>query len=302
VVKRFTQPQEGIVGGNQTGIVGTQGGAMWGNRPLPYGVPSPYQQSAAQGPQTPPAQSGGVVTKLGPEQTRNSESLGAEGAAYRDAAAQSSKGLAELGQIRKTLDYFTPGPTLPARAKLAGIAQDVPFGLGRTVADALVPNSQTALPAIAGMEKFGVGLTAEQSKVFGSREGQQVIGMIKSSMPNAGMVPGAPQLILDAQMGIHKYIIDKAQGAEQWKQDARHNGSLDGFSEAWDRTHPVSSYISNLPALEALSQGKQLGAAKEPSYSIAPAAKGNITVQQVLKSGTAEQKAKLAAKGYLVQE
>lgn len=318
LVKRFTTPQTGVVAGGGKGIVGTEGDALFGPGGVLgalSGVVNGQQSAAPAQPQPAPAPPnsprGRVQTDLSPEQRTDSEALGAEAGAYRSAAAQSSKAIAELGTIKQTLDYFTPGPTLPARASIAGVAQEVP-GIGRYIADALVPNSKTALPAIAGMEKFAVGLTAEQSKVFGSREGQQVIGMIKSANANAGMVPGAPQLVLDAQLGVHQYIMDKAQGAEAWKAEPAHNDSLKGFSEAWDREHPVSQYVHNLPALQNIAEGKPPGAprndtpatgpAATPSYAIAPAARGNATVQQVLKNGTAEQKAKLAAKGYLVTQ
>ncbi|MGN6589883.1 MAG: hypothetical protein ACTHKE_06305, partial [Sphingomicrobium sp.] len=209
--------------GNQELPPGNRLTQMFGNGTLPYGAPNPGGTPAT--PTAPPAATPVApsrVLKLGPEQTKNAEALGEEAADYRKAVSQSSNAMAQLNEVADSLKYFTPGPTLPARAALAGYAQEVP-GIGRSIANTLVPNSQSALPAIAAMEKIGVGLTAEQSKVFGSREGQQVIGMIKSAMPNAAMVPGAPQVIIDAQKGLHQWVIDKGNAAQAY---INQNGTL----------------------------------------------------------------------------
>lgn len=263
-----TQPQTGVLPGNGEGIVGTRLGAL-GGATGPYSFLNNVLAGpqASNAPAAQPQPRAPVQTKLSPEQETNSKALGEQAADYRTAMDQSSKAIAQLDQISDTLNYFKPGPTLPMRAKIAGYAQELP-GVGRTLADTLVPNSATALPAIAAMEKFSVGLTAEQSKVFGSREGQQVIGMIKSAMPNAEQVPGAPETIIEAQKGVHQWIVDKALAAQQWLRDPANHGSLNGFSEAWDQTHPVSSYVGNLPALANIAKGLPPSAPREASGPI----------------------------------
>lgn len=330
VVSSLFTPQPGILPGGAPGVVGNQLSTLFPDGRLPYGAPSPFSQAAPAPPQSPQAAPGAaqaapapaptaqqrapVQTALSPEQSKVSEGLGADANSYRDAIAQSSKAQGELGLMKQSLANFTPGPWTPALASAAGVSQQL-GPPGKWLADKLIPNSATALPAIAALEKQSVGLTAEQSKVFGSREGQQVIGMIKSANANAGMVPGAPDIILDAQIALHQYVIDKGQAALTWRKNPDNNGSLDGFAESWDKVHPVSSYIPNMPALKNISEGKPPSAARAPdssgqttpaasaqSYGIAPAAKGNATVQLVLKNGTPQQKAALAAKGYLVAQ
>lgn len=262
LVERATTPQPGVLPGGGQGIVGTQLGAMGGANG-PYSFLNNLTGSVPVTATTGNAPAGPVQTKLSPEQEENSKALGEQAASYREAQNQSLNALAQLKEMQGSLKYFTPGPTLPFRAGVAGYAQEVP-GVGRVVANALVPNSQQALPAIAALEKLSVGLTAEQSKVFGSREGQQVIGMIKSAMPNAAQVPGAPQVILDAQTGVHQWIVDKTNAALQWQQDPAHHGSLAGFSEAWNSAHPVSSYV-NLRAIENLAKGTPTQGAPQSS-------------------------------------
>ena len=257
-------PQEGVLPGGGTGVVGNRLGAMFGNGQLPYGANAPAGSQPSAPSATPAPAPAPVQTKLSPEQNKNSEELGANAGAYRTAIGQSSKAQAELGLMKQTLNYFQPDPTLPARAQIAGYMQAVP-GVGNTLANAFVSNSATALPAIAALEKLSVGLTAEQSKVFGSREGQQVIGMIKSANAHAGMVPGAPEVVIDAQNGLHQAIIDKGQAALAWKNDPANHGSLDGFSEQWDASHPVSSYVPNMPALQNIAEGKPPGAPRASS-------------------------------------
>jgi len=270
-----TEPLKGVLPGGGEGIVGTGlsslGGASGAFAPL-NNIFGPQPGSPSASPAGLPRLGAPVQTKLSPEQDKNSEALGEEGATYRTATTQSSKALGQLDELRGTLKYFTPGPMVPTLASLAGVAQS--FGApGRYVADKLIPNSATALPAIAAMEKIGVGLTAEQSKVFGSREGQQVIGMIKSAMANAAQVPGAPETIIDGQAGMHQWIVDKGLAARKWIADPANHGSLNGFSEQWDVSHPVSSYV-NLRAIENIAKGLPPGspqAAPAPSTPAAPA-------------------------------
>lgn len=256
--------QTGVLPGGGTGVVGNKLDTTFPNGQYPFlqGLTTGTQSQPGAAPA--PVPSAPVQTKLSPEQTKNSQALGDDLSSYREQVSKSSNALAQLDEISSALTYFKPGPTLPMRAKAAGYAQEIPL-VGRSLADSLVPNSAAALPAIAAMEKIGVGLTAEQSKVFGSREGQQVIGMIKSAMPNAEMVPGAPQIIVDAMKGAHQWSIDKGVAAQAWVKDPAHHGSLDGFSTVWDTTHPVSAYVKNLPALAAIARGMPPTAVDQPT-------------------------------------
>jgi hypothetical protein len=181
-------------------------------------------------------------------------------------------------------DRFTPGPTMPLRSGIASYAQEVP-GVGRMVADALVPNSAQALPAIAAVKKLAVEMTAEQSKVFGSREGQQVIGMIRSALPSIESVPGAPQIIMQSLGGLNKYHTDTEQALAAWKADPTHNGSIEGFQEAWNKTNPPANYVP-MDKLTAIVGGSSQSTA---APALAPKAQSNKTAQvmieKVLKSG-----------------
>lgn len=261
-----TEQQIGVLPGGGEGVVGTKLGAMGGANDQYSFLNNLFGRGSQTAPAgsapTAPAANTPVQTKLSPEQVQNSKALGEDLAGYREQVSKSSNAMAQLSEISAALDHFTTGPTLPMRAKVASFAQEIPV-IGQSIADRFVPNSATALPAIAAMEKIGVGLTAEQSKVFGSREGQQVIGMIKSAMPNAEMVPGAPQIIVDAMKGMHQWSIDKGMAAQAWIKNPANHGSLDGFSTAWDAAHPVSSYVGNLPALAALAN-KQAPAQAAP--------------------------------------
>jgi hypothetical protein len=162
-------------------------------------------------------------------------------------------------------DRFTPGPTMPIRSGIASYAQEVP-GVGRAAADFLVPNSAQALPAIAAVKKLAVEMTAEQSKVFGSREGQQVIGMIKSALPSIESVPGAPQIIMQSLSGINQYHSETEQALARWKADPSHNGSVAGFQESWNATNPPSKYVP-MDKLEAIVGGSPQAAPPAKSVS-----------------------------------
>jgi hypothetical protein len=165
-----------------------------------------------------------------------------------------------------------------------------------------VSNSEQTLPAIKILDKLSTVMTGMQLKEgYGTREAAQIINMVRSSYPNAGQVPGAPEALLKFMDGMNQWTIDTQKGLAEWK--STHGNSAEGFPEAWNQSHPASS-VPPLTLLQDISQGKPLGTTqpKEPTYAIAPAARGNSTVQAILKSGSPEDKAKLAAKGYLVTQ
>ncbi len=324
------EPQIGVLPGGGEGVVGNKLDTMFGGGPLPYGAPSPYKgrTAAAQaaGEIPPPgvamkdwlaakadaANNPGseyhyygagntpmpVQTKLSPEQAAQSKNLGEYEQEIHKSATVAGQSQGKLNTLGTMFDRFTPGPTMPLRSGIASYAQEVP-GVGRAVADALVPNSAQALPAIAAVKKLAVEMTAEQSKVFGSREGQQVIGMIKSALPSIESVPGAPQIIMQSLAGINKYHIDTEQAVAAWKADPAHNGSLEGFQETWNKTNPPSNYVP-MDKLEAIVGGAPQS---QSAPTLSPKAQGNKTaqvmIQNVLKSGDAAKIQELRTLGWI---
>ena len=190
---------------------------------------------------------------------------------------------------------------------MASIRQQYP--LATTINEA-APSLAAKTPlGMAAMEKLTVGLTAEQSKVFGSREGQQVIGMIKSAMPNVAMVPGAPETIIKSQMAVHQWFIDRDQAMQQWLNNPQHHGSTEGFAQEWNAVHPVSSYIPDLPALKNIAEGKPPNAPRESGSeksgpanlpTLTQAGQNNATVRTILQQNpSAQQLDALRRKGYI---
>lgn len=192
------------------------------------------------------------ITKLGQGATAEQADTGKNTAEYRNgvfAAGDSARTQdATLGEMGQALKNFTPGPTLPTRAAIAGYAQEVPV-VGRKLADVLVPNSQSALPSVTAFNKLAVKMTAEQSKVFGSREAQQIVQMVRDAIPNAGMVPGAPETIFRFMNGMNDWAKARQNALVQWEN--AHNGSAAGFRETWETANPPAHFV---PPLEALTK------------------------------------------------
>lgn len=163
---------------------------------------------------------------------------------------------ATLSRMKQYMSKFQTSATMPMRSEIANYALDVP-AVGESLANTLVPNAKTALPAIQAFNKLVVGMTAEQSKVFGSREAQQVVQMVKSAQPNIGMVPGAPQTVMEFISGVNDYNKATEQALNAWK--AQHSGSPDGFQEYWHATSPITKFVPPLSYLDDIASGKPPG-------------------------------------------
>jgi hypothetical protein len=276
-------PVEGIIPGTaKKGLVGNQLDAILQGRQPPYGALAPY------GPTTQAAiDSGKVVagpngkltvappvqTALSPEETAHSTDLAEYEKAVKSTATAASKQDATLTQMDNLMKYFKPDPTLPFRADMAGYVQGIP-GVGRPIANALVSNSATALPAIQAFQKLGVQMTGAQLKDgFGTREAAQIIGMVSRAIPNAGQVPGAPETILKFMHGINQWGHDQEQALAAWKADPAHGNSSEGFETFWNKEHPVSSYVPPLTVLDDLAAGKPPGS----TPAAAPTERGGST-------------------------
>jgi hypothetical protein len=244
----------------------------------------------------PPAGRQFVQTELTPEQSASSADLAEYEKSVNEEAKNGLVGQAKLDTLAPMFNRFTPGPWVPAKAAVANVAQQPMFGSpGRAVADFMIPDSAHALPAIAAVNKLAVELTAEQSKVFGSREGQQVIGMIKSAMPSAELVPGAPQVIITALGGLNTWRAKTQEAMAAWKADPRHNGSVEGFQEYWNKTNPPTNYVP-MKELEAIIGGS---AEAKPTGPLVKNATAIYKAQQAIKGGAdpAAVKARLRAAG-----
>ena len=328
------QPQTGIIPGtSQTGIVGSVLNSLFPSGNLPYGAPNP---NGAAG--TPPSQGtptgaiAPVQTALSPEEQAHSAELAEFEKNINSAGTSASKQGATYAALQQALTPLAgkTGPTLPARAQAAALAQDVlPSGVGKFAADMLTGgNSEQVLPAVTMLDKLTTGLAGLQLKEgFGTREAAQIIEMVKSAYPNASQVPGAPEAILGYMQGIRKWAGDTQQAMATWKSapagavqgfDAVKNappGSIDGFPEAWNAEHPASSYVPPLGILGAIKDKKDVsapmlawqqgdaGTASQAAQSapiLTAAGKGNATVQAILQAGpTPQQMAILRQKGYI---
>jgi len=191
--------------------------------------------------------------------------------------------------MQKHMADFTPGPTLPKRADIANYLQEVP-GVGSTLANLLVSNSKVALPSIQAFTKLSVNMVAAQAKVFGSREAVQIVDMVKSALPNVGMVPGAPETIMNFMRGMNAYTKATEGALAAWKQG--HNNSAQGFQEYWHATNPPTNFIP--PDVWSGMQKLSGGAALPPSVSQAmpsqamPAQpqQGQPAAKTVVRTGT----------------
>jgi len=136
----------------------------------------------------------------------------------------------------------------------------------------LVPNSKTALPAIQAFNKLGVQMVAQQAKVFGSREAVQIVEMVRSAIPNAGMVEGAPQTIISFMEGMNKYATDAEKALAVYKK--QNNGSAVGFQEYLHQALPVESYIPKETwlSMQKLAAGQSIAPSAAPAVSAPPGA------------------------------
>lgn len=275
VAELATTPQEGIQNGIQ-GIVGSRLDALQGN-PLISNFLTNLGQSggvtgqggnggnggmvAAQTPtNTAPQQRGPLVqTRLTPEQEVHSKDLADFQNNVNTAATAASKQtgtLKEIGNALSVLDAnkVKTGPLLPYEAGAAGWLQAM-GPVGRYGADLLVNNSAQTLPALKALEKLSTVLTGMQLKEgYGTRESAQIINMVKDSYPNAGQVPGAPRVLLNFMSGINNWMLDTQKNMAIWK--AQH-GTIDGFPEAWNASHPASSYIPDYENGKGLLESMQ---------------------------------------------
>src|SRR6185437_10457343 len=263
-------------------------------------APAP-QGAAPQGPTAAP--SPGATTELSPEQEETFKNAAEFEKAAHVAADAASTQEGRLNEMRQLLTYFKPSPWLPLEAKAGGYLQAIP-GIGNRLASAFVPNAATALPAIQAFTKNTIQFAADQSRVLGSREAAQIVQMLRDANPNIGMVPGAPQTVMAFMSGMNRYVLDTEQNMMKWKQA---NGTVNGFKEAWHASHPMTSYLPPLSALQNIAQGKPPGidltsgapsgdapdAAPQgtastpmPAFTLTDKGRANPTLQALLKRET----------------
>lgn len=259
-------------------------------------VPVPVRAGGAPA----PSQGGASVTELSPEQEETSKNLADYEKAIHTAADAASVQEGRMNSMRELMTQFTPGATLPMRSDIARYALDVP-GIGGPIANALVPHAATAIPAIQAFTKDTIQFAADQSRALGSREAAQIVQMLRDANPNIGMVPGAPQTVMQFMSGLNKYALDTESGLSAWKQ--AHSGTVAGFKEYWHATNPVTKYVPPLTALANIAAGKPPGidfttgapsgasaptqtAPAVPSFALTAKGRGNATLQALLKRET----------------
>jgi hypothetical protein len=218
------------------------------------------------------------------EQRKRGEGLGAVPEEIASAADNAVTQTGRINEMRKLADLMPFGATAPSRVNAGRYLLDIP-GVGSKLADTLVPNSAVAIPAAQAFGKMANQMVIEQSKQLGTREAASVIQMVANSNPNMSWTRAAAQTAMDYIEGSNKWAGERQQASQQWL--ATHNGSSDGFQAAWNKQHPLTSYI---PPLDRLESAFKTGAV--PDQSQQQGAQGGASEAKGQPIGTDKQTGK----------
>ena len=99
--------------------------------------------------------------------------------------------------------------------------------------------------------KSGVELVRQAVRQTSARAAYQEFQIIAGALPNAEMSPKAFLQIADQMQGVNDYRIAMQGAAQTWRNT--HNGTLDGFQQAWNQSITPSAFLVHRMSGEDLS-------------------------------------------------
>lgn len=141
----------------------------------------------------------------------------------------------QAAAIANKSDIARSGPTAPARIELTKKLNDFLSATGGT------PISQNEIASADAINKVGIRLTANMTKMLGSREAAQIFTKIQEANPSWYMQPQTLSLVSnlikqDAQASVDRY---KSAFSEAMKPGGMAQNGVLGF----DKKNPMSGYV-----------------------------------------------------------
>jgi hypothetical protein len=119
-----------------------------------------------------------------------------------------------------------------ALAYLQGFANT--FGIPTTGMDQRIGDFQA-------FNKSGIELVRQAVRQTSARAAYQEFQIIAGALPNAEMSPKAFSQIADQMQGVGDYRIAMQSAAQSWR--STHNGTLDGFQQAWNQSITPAAFL-----------------------------------------------------------
>jgi hypothetical protein len=128
--------------------------------------------------------------------------------------------------------------------------------------------------------KSGVELVRQAVRQTSARAAYQEFQIIAGALPNAEMSPKAFSQIADQMQGVNDYRIAMQSAAQTWR--GTHNGTLDGFQQAWNQSiTPAAFLVHRMSGEDLTTMTANLQKTAEGRATIANLQREIATAQQL---------------------
>ena len=179
--------------------------------------------------------------------------LGKSVSAFQQDAEHASGIKANITELRELGKNFNPGALTPMKQRLGEIGRAV--GIPEAQVTSMVGN----VGDMQAFNKTAKTMVMTATKQLGSREAAQIVDMISKAFPSSNMTPEGLDKMFNMIDGLADYHIAKDQAAYKWRTGididtgskvSTVHGTMDGFSEYWNRKSPIISFIPGLKNLQ----------------------------------------------------